>query len=105
MLHRFIWSFICYAAVQQNSGTDRLIWGRAGSRRSIVVPTEWSKPAGDYSGFGLDGRGDVPYLSTQESGPQSPEVSALNTAVVGSWLSTFIRRPPGGTEGSFSTRE
>jgi endo-1,4-beta-mannosidase len=56
----------------------------------IVVPTEWSEPAGDYSGFGLKGPGDIPYVSTQESGPESPEAGTLNTGVVGSWLSTFI---------------
>ncbi len=53
---------------------------------AIVVPHEWSKPAGDYSKFGLRGAGAIPYVSSAEG----EDTSEANAALAGSWLSSFI---------------
>ncbi len=66
----------------------------ASDEAGIIVPVEWSKPHGDFSGFGLQGPGIIPYVSTQDGGAlegQRPSsVSEKNDVLVGSWLSTFI---------------
>ncbi len=60
----------------------------------VIVPAEWSKPHGDFSGFGLQGPSIIPYVSTQDGGAvagQSPSgVSDKNEVLVGSWLSAFL---------------
>ncbi len=60
----------------------------------IVVPADWSRPHGDFSGFGLQGPSIIPYVPTQDGGAvagQNPSnVSDKNDVLVGSWLSSFI---------------
>jgi endo-1,4-beta-mannosidase len=66
----------------------------ASADAGIIVPVEWAKPHGDFSGFGLQGPSIIPYVSTQDGGAvrgQSPtSVSEKNDVLVGSWLSAFI---------------
>jgi beta-galactosidase len=66
----------------------------APAEAGIIVPHEWSKPAGDSSRFGLRGPEILPYVSTQDGGaaPGHPQQSGADESVwiSGSWLSTYI---------------
>ena len=70
----------------------------APAEAAILVPYEWSKPAGDFSKLGLSGSGSaaVPYVSIQESGAvsgweaESRPGHELNQWLMGSLLSSLI---------------
>ena len=60
----------------------------------IVIPDEWSKAHGDFSGFGLTGPEAIPYVSTADAdampGRPQPDLSGANHWLMGSALSSFI---------------
>ena len=71
----------------------------------IIVPDEWAKPHGDFSRFGLEGPGVIPYVSTQDggavSGQPAPETSEQNLRLTGAWLSGFILSRRAGFKADF----
>jgi endo-1,4-beta-mannosidase len=71
----------------------------------IIVPDEWAKPHGDFSRFGLDGPAVIPYVSTQDggavSGQMSPDTSEQNLRITGAWLSSFILSRRAGLKADF----
>lgn len=58
----------------------------------IVVPREWSKTAGDFSGLGLKGPETAPYVSIFDGNTaQAPAGgSGDNLALTQSWLSSYV---------------
>ena len=77
----------------------------AAAEAGIVVPEEWSRPAGDFSRFGLRGPEILPYVSTQEggavAGQQTPAGRDDNLWLTGSWLSAFILANRAGLNADF----
>lgn len=69
----------------------------------IVVPQEWSKSAGDFSGLGLKGPESIPYTSTYDSNSSQQPVgaSADNLALTQSWLSSFVMASRAGLGAAF----
>jgi endo-1,4-beta-mannosidase len=53
---------------------------------ALIVPHEWAKPHGDFSRFGLQGSGAIPYTSVQD-GVESGDANVLITRA---WLNAFI---------------
>ena len=61
----------------------------------IIVPEEWSRPAGDFSRFGIEGPETLPYVSTAEGGSVNGQGPTAGTSddnlwLTGAWLSSFI---------------
>ena len=71
----------------------------------IIVPNEWSRPYGDFSHFGLEGPGIVPYTSSREggavAGERLPNPGEANDDVTGAWLSAFILARQAGLKADF----
>ncbi len=61
---------------------------------AIIVPDEWAKPHGDFSGLGLEGPEAAPYVSTADGdampGAPLPDTTDANRRLMGSALTSFI---------------
>ncbi len=68
---------------------------------AIVVPHEWSMPAGDYAKFGLSGPGSVPYVSAVEPPSEGADSSEGAAALAASWLATYIGARRAGLKPAF----
>ena len=70
----------------------------AQAEAGILVPYEWSKPAGDYSKFGLRGPSAIPYTPSVEDGADTSEPAAF---LAGSWLSAYVCARRAGLKAEF----
>jgi hypothetical protein len=60
---------------------------------AIIVPREWARTGGDFSGFGLSGPEVIPYTSVSDGGAVAGQPSAApegNPALMSALLATFI---------------
>lgn len=88
---------------QVTSQLDLAELAPASPSAGIVVPQEWSKSAGDFSGLGLKGPESIPYTSTYDSNSSQQPVgaSADNLALNQSWLSSFVMARRAGLSAAF----